>query len=317
MLRLITAPLILLFLLTVFKLSAQQPQRDLSRAEYIEIYKPVAMQKMRDFGIPASITMAQAIVESASGNSMLARGANNHFGIKCHEWTGETFTWDDDEKNECFRKYVAAEESFHDHSLFLTRRPRYAGLFELEITDYRAWAHGLRSAGYATNPQYAHMLIRIIEENRLYELDHEALHGPVLADVVHESIDDHVYASAGYEEFGPGPNNRTLYLNNRRLFVFARPDDTYFKIANDFDMHLAKIHNINDVDNGIRLREGSLVFIELKRRRSATATHNVASHETMHDIAQRYGIRLKSLYRHNNMTEGSAPRPGQTLKLRP
>jgi hypothetical protein len=317
MLRIFTALLIILSLLVVLNLTAQQPQRDITRAEYIQMYKPVAIQKMRDFGIPASITMAQAIVESGNGNSALARGANNHFGIKCHEWTGATFTWDDDEKNECFRKYVAAEESFHDHSLFLTRRPRYAGLFELEITDYRAWAHGLRSAGYATNPQYAHMLIRIIEENNLYELDHEALHGPVLADVFHESFDDHVYASADYEEFGPGPNNRTLFLNNRRLFVFARPDDTYFKIANDFNMHLAKIHRINDVENGSQLREGSLVFIEHKRRRSATATHHAASRETMHDIAQRYGIRLRNLYRHNNMNEGSQPITGQVIRLRP
>lgn len=317
MLRLFTTSLIFLSHLVLIDLLAQQPQRDLTRAEYIEIYKPVAVQKMRDFGIPASITMAQAIVESGNGNSTLASKANNHFGIKCHEWTGATFIWDDDEKNECFRSYVAAEESFHDHSLFLTLRPRYAGLFELDVTDYRAWAHGLKKAGYATNPHYAQMLIRIIEENRLYELDHEALHGLALDDEFTEKFDDHIYASADYAEYGAGPNNRTLFLNNRRLFVYARPDDTYFKIANDFNMHLTKIHRLNDVDNRSDLRPGALVFIEHKRRRSQTHVHQVRKNETMHDIAQRYGIRLKSLYRHNNMTEENEPYEGQTIKLRP
>jgi hypothetical protein len=317
MLRISATLLISFFLLTSIYSIAQQPQRQITRAEYIEMYKPVVMQKMRDFGIPASIAMAQAIVESGNGNSPLAVNANNHFGIKCHEWTGATYRWDDDEKNECFRKYVAAEESFHDHSLFLTRRPRYAGLFELDISDYRAWAHGLRSAGYATNPQYAHMLIRIIEENSLYELDREVLHSPEVAEVYEETFDDHVYSSTEYTEFGPGPNHRTLFLNNRRLFVFARPDDTYFKIANDFDMNLAKIHRINDIDADKQLRPGALVFIEHKRLRSAIATHQASANETIHDISQRYGIRLRNLYRYNNMAEGSEPRPGQTIRLRP
>lgn len=310
--RLKTYTLLISFLiLKVFEVHAQH--RNISREEYIELYKPVVKQKMADFGIPASIAMAQAIVESGNGNSILAREANNHFGIKCHEWTGSSFRWDDDEKNECFRKYLSAEESFHDHSLFLTRRPRYSGLFELDITDYKAWAHGLRRAGYATNPQYAYMLIRIIDENRLYELDREVIHGPVLAEKL---FDDHIYADAAFTEYGPGPNGRTLFINNRRLFVFARPDDTYFKVANDFDIHLAKLFRLNDVEPGHRLTEGSLVYIEPKRRRSSTRFHLVQENESMHGISQRYGVRLRNLYRFNNMIEGSQPPAGTQIKLR-
>jgi hypothetical protein len=304
----------LLFSLPLF---SQLVQENTTRENYIQLYKPLAIQKMRDFGIPASIALAQAILESGNGNSVLARNANNHFGIKCHEWTGATYRWDDDEKNECFRKYLSAEESFYDHSLFLTQRPRYSKLFELDITDYKAWAHGLRSAGYATNPHYANMLIKLIEENQLFNLDHEAIHGPVLAQEAEAVFDDHVFALPEYTEFAPGPNNRTIFLNNRRIFVFARPDDTYFKIANDFDIHMAKLCRLNDQDLGSHPKEGAPVYIEPKRTRSNMASHPVAPNENMHDIAQRYGIRLKNLYRHNNMVEGSEPRPGQVIKLRP
>lgn len=314
MTRRIITFLTLIFFLNIFGIA--RPHNDITREEYIEMYKPLVMQKMRVFGIPASVALAQAILESGNGNSALARYANNHFGIKCHEWTGASFRWDDDEEQECFRKYASAEESFHDHSLFLTRRSRYAGLFELGITDYRAWAHGLRKAGYATNPQYAYILIRLIEENRLYIIDHEVLYGPTLAgkpDKDHR----HVFATDDFEKYGPGPNNRTLYLNNRRLFVFARLDDTYFKVANDFNMPLAKLYRFNDVGSETELQTGTLVFIESKRRRSKIAIHRVEENETMHDIAQRYGIRLKNLYRHNNMFTGSHLEPGQAIKLRP
>jgi len=311
-------PFLLSYCLMVsLPLFSQQGQENISREKYIQLYKPHAIQKMRDFGIPASVALAQAILESGNGNSVLARNANNHFGIKCHEWTGATYRWDDDEKNECFRKYSSAEESFYDHSLFLTKRPRYSKLFELDITDYKAWAHGLRSAGYATNPQYAHLLIKLIEENQLHILDHEAIHGSLQAEEPEPVFDDHVFSTPEYTEFAPGPNNRTIFLNNRRIFVFARPEDTYFKIANDFDIHMAKLCRLNDQDLGSHLKEGTPVYIEPKRRRSHIATHQAGTNENMHEIAQHYGIRLRNLYRHNNMVEGSEPTPGQVIKLRP
>jgi len=156
----------ILFCNTIFLLSSfVYGQRKMSREEYIDLYKDVAISEMRQYKIPASITLAQGILESGCGGSVLAIEANNHFGIKCHkEWTGGRFYYDDDEKNECFRVYADARESYHDHSLFLTTRERYNNLFTLKITDYKGWAHGLKSAGYATNPQYAPLLIKIIEE---------------------------------------------------------------------------------------------------------------------------------------------------------
>lgn len=147
--------------------------RDISRREYIEMYKQIAIRQMNQYGIPASIIMAQACLESGNGNSRLAVKANNHFGIKCHNWNGKRIYHNDDERGECFRKYTEAEDSFKDHSEFLRNGRRYQSLFDLKKTDYKAWAHGLKAAGYATNPQYANLLIEIIEKNELYKLDGE------------------------------------------------------------------------------------------------------------------------------------------------
>lgn len=316
MFKILKLTLILAALYCFCPVHAQNGIGTISREEYIRMYKPLVMVKMRDFGIPASVAMAQAIIESNSGNSELAKNANNHFGIKCHDWTGPVFRWDDDEKNECFRKYVSAEESFYDHSLFLTYRPRYAALFELDITDYKAWAHGLRRSGYATNPHYPQLLIKMIEENRLYEIDEEVLHGPVLAGADDKPDEIQPLHAVSFSEFGPGPGHRTLYLMNRRLFIFADADDTYFKIANDFNIQMSKLFHINDAEPGTQVRQGSPVFIEAKRRRSKIPVHEVKIRESMHDIAQNYGIRLKSLYRMNNMLPGDQPVAGQQIKLR-
>ncbi len=316
MFKIITVTFVFAALYNFYPVHAQDGIGTTSREEYIRMYKPLVMIKMRDFGIPASVAMAQAIIESNNGNSELAKNANNHFGIKCHEWTGPVFRWDDDEKHECFRKYSSAEESFYDHSLFLTRRPRYATLFELDITDYKAWAHGLRRAGYATNPHYPQLLIKMIEENRLYEIDEEVLHGPILAETNEEHEEAPAVHPVSFSEFGKGPGHRTLYVMNRRLFVFAGADDTYFKIANDFDIQMSKLYHINDAEPGKQVKQGGPVFIQAKRRRSKIPVHEVKVSESMHDIAQNYGIRLKSLYRMNNMPPGEQPVAGQRIRLR-
>ncbi|MGI6342209.1 MAG: glucosaminidase domain-containing protein [Bacteroidales bacterium] len=167
-----TLLLIILILFVRFNfLHSQQFSRP-EYKNYVETYIDVAVNEMLLYNIPASITLAQGILESNSGRSLLATEANNHFGIKCHEgWLGETYTYDDDKKGECFRKYKSATESFRDHSLFLTTRPRYSNLFALPLTDYKGWANGLKLSGYATNPNYANILIRIIEENSLMIFD--------------------------------------------------------------------------------------------------------------------------------------------------
>ncbi|WP_128758286.1 glucosaminidase domain-containing protein [Leeuwenhoekiella aequorea] len=143
--------------------------------EYINHFAPIAKEEMRLYKIPASITMAQAVLESGAGNGNLTKKANNHFGIKCHNWTGEVVYHDDDEAGECFRKYRDPKFSFRDHSLFLTGRSRYADLFDLEPDDYKGWAKGLRKAGYATDPKYPQKLIAIIERYAMYNYDAEIL----------------------------------------------------------------------------------------------------------------------------------------------
>ncbi|MGB4205658.1 MAG: glucosaminidase domain-containing protein [Bacteroidales bacterium] len=316
MLKVIKGFLSILLILVFNTLYAQDTYKYISREEYIKMYKPLVMEKMRQFKIPASIAMAQAMIESGNGNSELARYSNNHFGIKCHEWTGETFNWDDDKKQECFRKYSSVEESFYDHSLFLTSRPRYSSLFELDITDYKGWAFGLQKAGYATNPQYPQLLIKMIEENHLYEIDEEVLHGAVVAQAFESTTEVPENEPVVYTEVGPGPSHRSLLLLNRRLFVFSRADDTYFKIANDFNIPMTRLCHFNDVEPGSELTQGKPVFIEAKRRRSKTDVHYAQTGETMHDIAQNHGIRLKNLYRMNNMIQGEEPRAGQKLRLR-
>lgn len=165
--------LVLLFVLVLLdqRLSAQPPQFKMQ--SYIDKYSKEAVHQMVAYKIPASVILAQAIFESRSGTSQLAKKSNNHFGIKCHaEWNGSFVIQDDDTLNECFRKYDRIEDSYTDHSLFLVTRPRYAELFQLPITDYKAWCYGLKSLGYATYPTYAEELIRIIEQAQLYELDH-------------------------------------------------------------------------------------------------------------------------------------------------
>lgn len=164
--------LFVILILFVNSLSAQH----LSRQQYINKYKDIAIKQMNGYGIPASIILAQACLESANGNSELAVKANNHFGIKCHSsWSGKKYKYDDDKKRECFRKYAKPEDSFKDHSIFLKSGKRYASLFDLPKGDYKQWAHGLKAAGYATNPKYAYLLIDIIEKNQLYKYDNKQL----------------------------------------------------------------------------------------------------------------------------------------------
>jgi hypothetical protein len=159
------------FLLMAFS-SAAQKLVSTDYDAYIKKYKSAAIREMQLYKIPASITLAQGMIESGCGKSVLAIDTRNHFGIKCqNNWPGDTYFYDDDKEKECFRKYNSVDESFRDHSIFLTTRSRYAALFTLPLNDYKGWAYGLKKAGYATNPDYPNILIRLIEANKLYELD--------------------------------------------------------------------------------------------------------------------------------------------------
>jgi hypothetical protein len=303
---------------------AQKATPRISYAQYIENFKSIAIRKMHEYKIPASITLAQGLLESGSGNSDLALYANNHFGIKCHkEWTGMTYIKDDDERNECFRKYASAEESFNDHSQFLTTRPRYSNLFKLDIHDYKGWAHGLKSAGYATNPKYAEMLIKIIEENQLFLYDRGYQPLDLIADknqIVSKDpkLDYAMSAKAKpnhtYVEVTTG--NRSIYVNNGVRLIYARSGDKAAVIANDLGIHTFQILQYNELGRDEEIKEGSVIYIEPKKRKSDKSYHILSEGETMRDVAQLYAVKLKVLYKRNDLKTGHEPATGTKIFLK-
>ena len=286
-------------------LSAQPSEYKLSRQEYIEKFKDEAIKEMHESGVPASITLAQGILESADGNSPLAKYANNHFGIKCHkQWSGGTFVQDDDAKNECFRKYYSAYESFKDHSEFLKSRAWYAPLFELKVVDYKGWAYGLKKAGYATNPKYPELLINIIETNKLHEYDK-------LNEIPKVSHRDPKSKNAKLE----GAFEAVAARNNIK-YIIAGLKDTPYKIAKENNMELWQIYKYNDLNKEIPFKPGDIVYLKPKKNRSKQEYHTAEANETMHFISQLYGIKLKKLYQKNNMTYGQEPKSGDKIYLR-
>jgi hypothetical protein len=316
----------LILYLTV--ISSGFAQQEMTVDEYIAEYKDLAKEEMVKYRVPASITLAQGILESNCGNSPLAIEANNHFGIKCHdEWAGKTFRKDDDEKNECFRKYSEAAESYRDHSLFLSSRDRYRFLFDLAITDYKGWAYGLKEAGYATNPKYPELLIKIIEENQLNKLDDTEKQ-----DIVEKSqkpnhpstnsalkTQNSTPNSGPPEEFemdGRGGNDRIIFKNNGVRFVFARKGDDVYSLASEFNVYTWQIFLYNDMSKSDKLKEGQKVYLEKKKRNAAYDIHKVKTGERLRDISQDYAIRLKSIARKNNLGVGEALKEGTCLKLR-
>lgn len=298
----------------------------MSREEYIEKYRDIAIEKMHEFRIPASITLAQGILESGSGNSRLARKANNHFGIKCHsDWKGKTFREDDDERRECFRKYRKAEDSYRDHSYFLTKRGRYSDLFKLEITDYKGWAHGLKKAGYATNPKYPQLLIKIIEDHKLYQYDQDLPQAKNSTPIAKNASGSKTVTNtkrvyfpdnASLAPVETAGDERKVYENNRRKFILARKGDDFWKIADEFGIYTWQVYKYNELDKDDSLVEGQMLYLEKKRNRAEEEYHIVRENENMYSISQKYGIKLRKLYKHNDMEEGTQPKVGQRLVLR-
>ncbi|MBO5874946.1 MAG: glucosaminidase domain-containing protein [Alistipes sp.] len=303
-------------------------QTQLTREEYVEKYKHIAIAHMEHYGIPASITMAQGILESNSGNSHLSLTSNNHFGIKCKKnWTGEKVYHDDDEKGECFRKYPSVEESYRDHAEFLDKSPRYDSLFVYSSTDYRSWARGLKAAGYATAPDYAERLVRIIEENKLYLLDREE--GQKLYAEAHgaEPTIEAEMPAMGRED-GVNPNayrvtinahrGYNVYRTNNVCYILAKEGDLYEHIASLFAISAKVLRRYNDVAPEAQPSKGDIIFIERKRKawEGNVLMHTVRHDETLYDIAQAYGIRLRSLARINRLGVEAQLSNGQTIKVR-
>lgn len=295
--------LLILAILMCRAIFAQPFEKKLSPADYINQYKDEAIKEMYLSGVPASITLAQGMLESGNGNSALAVYANNHFGIKCHKgWNGYSYYMDDDEKNECFRKYETVFESYSDHSDFLKSRDRYAFLFELPRTDYKAWAKGLKQAGYATASNYAEQLIELIERYKLFEFDSDS-GMPV------KSLSETTRQTAKLEL------RQVLRFNHTR-FIIARNGDSFFKIASEFNLELEDLLKYNDLPKGEKLQAGSKLYVQRKRRKALEPFHVVTKGETMHSISQLHGIRLYWLYKRNRMAYGQEPKVGDVLYLR-
>ena len=264
---------------------------------YIKEYREIAVEEMKRYHIPASITLAQGLLESGAGQGTLARKSNNHFGIKCgSDWDGKTVKHDDDARNECFRVYKNAKDSYRDHSKFLAGRSRYASLFELKITDYKGWARGLKKAGYATNPRYAEQLIGIIELYDLHKYD----------------------TKGGLKWMKENPNPHQPYIANGLLYIKVRAGDTWKSLSKEFEISRKKLRKYNDLYKGYELQEGDIVYLEKKNRKAGKeyVVHELKAGESMHSVSQRYGIRLERLYKMNRMKPEDEVRPGRILRLR-
>lgn len=294
--------------LALYGMGYGQAGGKISRQEYVTTFADLAMKEMVRVGIPASITLAQGCLESDDGNSTLAVRGNNHFGIKCHEWTGRTVRHDDDRRNECFRAYNSAYESYKDHSHFLTTKSRYAFLFELSPHDYRGWARGLKKAGYATANNYSANLIRIIEENKLYKYDLMVLEGGVGQGTDTTShLVDHGYLTS-----------RDIQMNNNIEYIVVKPGDNPESLRNELGLYKNEIYKYNDLYKGESLVPGEIIYLQPKRRKAARGNeiHVVQEGETMYDISQIYGVKLKFLYQRNLMAEGEQPLEGTEIYLR-
>ena len=327
------------------------PAEDSPQQRYIDKYADLAIEEMRRSGVPASITLAQGLLESRYGLSDLAVKGNNHFGIKCHsKWNGPKMRVDDDEKDECFRKYRTVEQSYRDHSDFLRYRDRYKFLFDLDPKDYKGWAYGLKKAGYATDPAYPKKLINLIEEYELYKYDKgrrvkkdkddkedavakaEKAKKQKKSDKKRSKKDSEQMVKSPSQLEQPKPLadekakdvfsfslSRQKYSLNGVPFIYASKGDTYASIAAANNLFPKEILRFNDLDAEKELLPGTIVYLQHKKKQTVKGLdkHIVESEgETLRDIAQRYAITLKSLCKMNNLPQNHTLRPGDELLLR-
>lgn len=298
-----------------------------STQDYIDQWKITAIEQMNSHKIPASITLAQGILESGNGNSKLAKEAKNHFGIKCHTtWNGDTFFQDDDKKNECFRSYRSASESYRDHSLFLTGRKRYANLFTLKITDYKAWAKGLKSAGYATNPKYAHLLIELIEKYELDKFDRmpnlpeqvnaekeltttkPQVEKPVSKPTISQSTETEIVYEVALTK-------HTKKLNhNKASYIVVQKGDTFYRIAQELNMPINQLYKYNEFNKKDVLKEGDIVYVAPKKGRGHkdNPIYICEKDMSLRDVAHIEGIKLKKLLKFNLMVDPDKKLPKGT-----
>ena len=286
---------ITLLSLFLFAMAATTLGQTNDYVEYINQYKDIAIEQMNKYHIPASITLAQGLLESGAGKSELAQKSNNHFGIKCHSWDGKRIYHDDDKKGECFRVYKSVKDSYEDHSIFLATGSRYAFLFKYAQTDYENWARGLKRAGYATSPTYANKLIEIIERYDLDRFDRPQ--------------------SNNAKDFTP----HTPYIANDIVYIIARQGDTMQSIAEEFGIPKRKLICYNDLYKKYVPVKGDIIYLHRKHRKAKKphVQHTVGDGESMYMISQKYGVRLNRLYKMNKATYNTySPIPGDVVRLR-
>jgi len=325
-----------------FSFTFSQAQSTDAILAYITRYKDLAIAEMKRTGVPAAITLAQGIHETEAGTSVLVRKSNNHFGIKCKdEWRGQSVSHDDDARGECFRKYSAPEDSYRDHSDFLRNRPNYASLFTLDPTDYQGWAYGLKKAGYATNPKYAQVLIKLIQDYNLEDYTLIAMDkmkeqdGVAKSEVSTEKSPSTLQVKNNNNEKGTETANADskmerdthsdvsevnyptgeFKINDTRV-IYAKRGTSYLTIAQQYEIPLARLFEFNDLKQQEVTATDQLVFIQRKRKTGEHEFHTVQPGETVNDIAQSEALRLESLLEYNNITSNMQPAPGEVLYLR-
>lgn len=330
--------IVLILFLSSFAVFSQE-NRDI---DYIRKHALLAVEEMELYKIPASITLSQGLLETGGGQSRLADIALNHFGIKCKkEWTGPVISHTDDAPNECFRAYGSVQESYRDHSKFLAERPFYKALFTLRLHDYKGWAHGLKKAGYATNPKYANLLISRIEKYNLDQFDKLTpaevrqkiieLYGPteIIALTQYPIVREEapVIASVNPEPEAPvksieveerpmNPMMRIKYNSNGINYIYALEGETFSSIAKLYDYNAGELALYNELPKIAKLNSGQIVLLGKKKNKGAEEFYTVLKEDNMYLISQKTGVKTRRLYTLNRMKAGEQPLPGTVLHLR-
>lgn len=291
---------LMVLLFCAINMSVEAQNRSQTYENYIKKYKDIAIKQQKKHGIPASITLAQGLLESAAGQSRLAQEANNHFGIKCgNEWGGKTIKHKAEKGKECFRKYKKVEDSFDDHSKFLKRK-RYESLFKLKSTDYKNWAKGLRKCGYATDPKYPEKLISLIERYELYSYDSEK------------------GKHKNYDKEEGDVKSHMVYRQGKLLYIKAYDGDTYAMLAKKYGIKKKDLLSYNDVKEEHPLQSGAIVYLQEKNKKYSgeSKEYMVQRGETLYSISQKLGIKLKQLCKMNKKKDDDIIKPGETLKIK-
>ncbi len=291
---------VILSFVLLLAFEAQAQRRNTRYVEYIRKYNEMAVDQMKRHKIPASITLSQGLLESGAGMSELARKSNNHFGIKAYRgWNGRIVRHDDDVAKEPFRVYKNVEDSYEDHSAFLKSNARYAFLFKLDITDYKAWARGLKQAGYATDPSYANRLITIIEDYELYQYDKGG-------------------RSSRKAETATVLRPHQVYIANNIAYIIARNGDTFQDLGKEFGISWKKLVKYNDLHREYTLTNGDIIYLKAKKKKASKeyTAYIVRDGDSMHIISQKFGIRLKNLYKMNRKDGDYIPEVGDRLRVR-